>query len=218
MVKSSYDILGVKIGASEKEVKAAYRRMAMQYHPDRHGDTSMFVAITEAYEAIIADNKSKRLILPILISLEDAYCGNKVKLANIVVDIPRGVREDSILTLKSGNAIKVKISEHKVFTRRLDDLACEVVITAFEATLGVPAFINHLDGRKMKVDIPSGTQYGSVVRVVGGGMPNPTIKGKIGDLLVVCKVVIPKSLTAPECEMISGIMRKRTIMIGDIYE
>ncbi len=50
-----YAILGVDRGADEAELKRAYRRLAMQYHPDRNGDAeaeARFKEITEAYEVL----------------------------------------------------------------------------------------------------------------------------------------------------------------------
>ena len=43
-------ILGVQEGASEKEIKKAYQRLAMKHHPDRGGDEAEFKAINEAYD------------------------------------------------------------------------------------------------------------------------------------------------------------------------
>lgn len=48
-----YKILGVRQGASEDEIRKAYRRKAMEFHPDRNhsdGAAGMFIRITEAYE------------------------------------------------------------------------------------------------------------------------------------------------------------------------
>jgi DnaJ-class molecular chaperone len=57
-----YDILGVASDASEKQVKAAYRKLAFQYHPDRNtGDSESagkMKAINEAYAVL--SNPSKR--------------------------------------------------------------------------------------------------------------------------------------------------------------
>lgn len=50
MVESNYDILGVADGAGRREVQAAFRRLALQHHSDRGGDTEQFKRIKQAYE------------------------------------------------------------------------------------------------------------------------------------------------------------------------
>lgn len=50
-----YKILGLSDGASEQEVRRAYRKLAMQYHPDKNPSVSAerkFLEITEAYEVL----------------------------------------------------------------------------------------------------------------------------------------------------------------------
>jgi curved DNA-binding protein CbpA len=44
-------VLGVDPDASRAEIDAAYRRLAMEHHPDRDGDAEAFRKITEAWEA-----------------------------------------------------------------------------------------------------------------------------------------------------------------------
>ncbi|MDP7078599.1 MAG: DnaJ domain-containing protein [Candidatus Undinarchaeales archaeon] len=48
----AYQALGVKSGAGEKDVKDAYRSLAMQHHPDRGGDANIFDVITKARDYI----------------------------------------------------------------------------------------------------------------------------------------------------------------------
>jgi len=59
-----YDLLGVDKGASEAEVKRAYRKQALEWHPDRHKDNKeaaekRFKEINEAYQ-ILADPKKRQ--------------------------------------------------------------------------------------------------------------------------------------------------------------
>ena len=58
-----YEVLGVGKSADEKEIKKAYRKLAMQYHPDRNPDNKeaeeKFKEINEAYE-VLSDETKRR--------------------------------------------------------------------------------------------------------------------------------------------------------------
>ena len=47
-----YDVLGVAPMASQPEIREAYKRLAVEGHPDKGGDPEKFVLITEAYSEI----------------------------------------------------------------------------------------------------------------------------------------------------------------------
>jgi len=52
MPMDPYQILGLKRGATDSEVKQAYRRLASKHHPDKGGDTQRFQEIQQAYDQI----------------------------------------------------------------------------------------------------------------------------------------------------------------------
>jgi molecular chaperone DnaJ len=58
-MKNYYDILGVQKGASEEEIKSAFRKLAHKYHPDKKGgDEAKFKEVSEAY-AVLSDKKKR---------------------------------------------------------------------------------------------------------------------------------------------------------------
>ena len=64
MAKDYYQILGVSRNAPDEEIKKAYRRLAVKYHPDRNPDkkewaTEKFKEINEAYE-VLGDPQKRR--------------------------------------------------------------------------------------------------------------------------------------------------------------
>ncbi len=54
-----YAALGVAPAATAEEIKGAYRRLAVQHHPDRHGDPEKFKLINDAYEVLGDPEKRK---------------------------------------------------------------------------------------------------------------------------------------------------------------
>lgn len=63
MGKDYYKILGIAKGASDDEIKKAYRKMALKYHPDKNkeaGAENKFKEIAEAYD-VLSDSKKKDL-------------------------------------------------------------------------------------------------------------------------------------------------------------
>ncbi|XP_068448680.1 dnaJ homolog subfamily B member 1b [Clinocottus analis] len=61
MGKDYYDILGIKKGASEDDIKKAYRKQALRFHPDKNkspGAEDKFKEIAEAYD-VLSDEKKK---------------------------------------------------------------------------------------------------------------------------------------------------------------
>jgi len=61
MGKDYYKVLGIQKGATEDEIKKAYRKMALKYHPDKNksaGAEEKFKEIAEAYE-VLSDKKKR---------------------------------------------------------------------------------------------------------------------------------------------------------------
>ena len=233
-----YDVLGVNIFASKEEIKRAYKKLAMQYHPDRtSGNEDKFKLINEAYSILSNDEKrraydiqsldlslslnqrstkshwksnSEVTIKVVSISLKDAFNGKRITIDNNVIFIPPGVRDGTTI-FSSNLMIKIVIISDEKFKRSGDDLLVTININAIEAMLGVDVTLVHLDDTEIKFKLPPGIQDGQIINIPGKGMKNPEFFGVRGDLLVKCNVEIPNGLTEEEKSTIMSLPHRKSI-------
>jgi len=149
----------------------------------------------------------------ITISLREAYFGTERvlklqtaegKVRTINVKIPKGIKDGGKIRVtgeggKSPNGgasgdlyLLVEINPHHFFTRKENDLYCEIPVTVKEAIFGATIDIPTFSGN-VSVKLPAGTQSGKTLRLKGKGMPY--LKGAdYGDLYAKIRIVIPENL------------------------
>lgn len=78
-----YEVLGLQKGASAEDIKRAYRKAAMKYHPDRNpGDKEAeekFKEVGEAYEVLSDDDKRARYDQYGFAGVDPNYAGGAAK-------------------------------------------------------------------------------------------------------------------------------------------
>ena len=137
-----YDVLGVSPTATPQEIKTAYRKLAIQHHPDQGGDAEKFKQVAEAYEVL--KDPPKR-----------AEYNNRTTRIHIKT-------EDVFNDLNSTFTFRQR-SAHQ---RRNKNLSIEVEIDLEETLTDVSktVSIKHVNGKRkfVKVTIPKGTITGSL--------------------------------------------------------
>lgn len=92
--------------------------------------------------------------------------------------------------------VEIHVREHPLFHRDGPDLICEVPISYTQAVLGAEIEIPCLEGKTQHYIYP-GTQPGEVIRIRGGGMPDPR-GGRAGDLQLHVILEVPKKIDSEQ--------------------
>ncbi len=131
------------------------------------------------------------------------------------VSVPAGIDDTSQIRLAGegepgaqggtpGNLyINIRVEPHRYFRRQGNDLLLDVPINFAQAALGAEVEIPTLD-EPARIQIPSGTQSGRVVRVRGKGVPYLRAGGR-GDLQVRLHVVTPTDLTDEQRQLLEKL-------------
>src|SRR4051812_23552305 len=88
-----YDVLTVTRSASKEEIKNSYRKLALQYHPDRNkssGAEEKFKEISEAYAVLSDDEKRKRYDTYGHVGAEEVFRGSEANFDEVFKDIGFG--------------------------------------------------------------------------------------------------------------------------------
>ncbi len=187
--KDYYKILGVERKASADEIRKAYRKLALKYHPDRNpGDKSAeerFKDVNEAYQVLSDDRKRARYD-----QLGSAYSswqrrgapgdfdwgqwsgGTRVDMGDLSDLFGEGVFSDFFRSIFGGmgaspSAFRQAQGAASGRARPPRGLEQPVTISLAEAYHGTTRQIQS-ERRRLEVRIPPGVKTGSKVRVAGG--------------------------------------------------
>jgi molecular chaperone DnaJ len=88
-----YEVLGVPKNAGKGDIKSAYRKLALQYHPDRNksqGAEERFKEISEAYAVLSDDDKRKRYDTYGHVGTEEVFRGSEANFEEVFKDMGFG--------------------------------------------------------------------------------------------------------------------------------
>jgi len=217
MSEDYYKILGVNKGASDAEIKKAYRKLAMKYHPDHtKGDKSAeekFKKISEAY-AVLSD-KDKR-------QEYDTFGSEGFRQRFSQEDIFRGFDFGDIFrefgfggadfSGSQGGARRFNFGQGSPYNFggrqqqarvKGSDLVYELPLTLREVATGASktvSFQHQGRGENLTVKIPQGLITGKQVRLAGKGNPSP-YGGPPGDLYIKSNVLDDRMFSAQEYDL-----------------
>ena len=140
--------------------------------------------------------------------------GRVTRERTLSVNIPTGVEDGTRIRLagegeaglRGGPAgdlyIFLEVAPHEFFQRDGADLHCRVPISMISAALGGEFEVPAIDGSKVRVKMPAGTQTGRRFRLTGKGMPVLRTK-QTGDMYVQVAVETPQNLTKRQRELLA---------------
>lgn len=171
-----YETLGVDQNASQEDIKRAYKKLAMKYHPDRGGDEKKFKEISAAYDVLSNPQKKQE------------YDFNKNGGGNFNFHFNGGSPFDDIF----GGMFRNGPGGFQFRSRPQNStLGIEVALTLEEAFAGkdLDAAIDFGSKQKtINVKIPAGVDNGSQVRFAGMG--DDSIQGvPPGDLIINIRIL-----------------------------
>jgi curved DNA-binding protein len=206
MAEDYYNVLGVKKNASDEEIKKAYRKLAMKYHPDHaKGDKASeekFKKISEAY-AVLSDKEKRKEY--------DTYGSEGFRQRFSQEDIFRGFDFSDIFrefgfgggktfsgqgggmrfTFGGGGAPFGARPGRQAKAMKGSDVVYELPLTLREVLNGVEktvAIQNQGRTERISVKIPKGMTSGKKLRLTGKGNASP-YGGPPGDLYIQAKVL-----------------------------
>lgn len=116
--------------------------------------------------------------------------GSRIRLRGQGEGTAGGPHGDLIITFQ--------VLPDRFFHREGLDILCEVPLNVAQATLGTRLRVRTLDGKKVMLRIPPGTQPGRKFRIKGLGLEK---NGRKGDQLVVAQISLPGELTEEQQEL-----------------
>ncbi len=189
-----YETLGISKSASQDEIKKAYRRLALKYHPDRGGDHDKFTEINEAYQVLSDPQKRSRY---------DQF--GRAGVGGNGAQGFGGQGGGFSGADFGGQGFEFNFGGGGLgdifgdfFSQAFSTVQAEVHISPAQAVLGDHLAVE-IGGEKIDIDIPAGVQDGTQYRIRGKG--RKTRNGQTGDLILQISIKMPGRLSKEQKEL-----------------
>lgn len=193
MANDYYDILGVQRNASPDEIKRAYRKLALKYHPDKAGkaNEAKFKEVNEAYQ-VLSDAK-KRAAYDQFGSAEgfQGFGGGARGFEDIFGGGASGFAGGGL-----GDIFE------SFFGQAFAQVQVELAVKLSQALLGDTIEVQTPYGERVTMKIPPATHDGQTFRFPGKGQP---YRGGRGDLMITIRVRYPDRLTNEQRQAIEQL-------------
>ena len=208
-----YKILGVDRNIPQKDVRAAYRKRAKQFHPDLHPNDpkakAKFQALSEAYD-VIGDPEKRKKYDQYGEQWRNAEAFENAKGGGFGGGSPfegfdfgsfgSGGGFSSFFRDLFGQGARSKFTGGFNDERNSGEMNANVNIDLYTALLGGEVIIQLSSGQKLKLKIKPGTQPGTKARLRGKGYDRGD--GSFGDLIITYNVKLPTSLSEKQKELL----------------
>lgn len=195
MSKDYYQILGVSKNATIDEIKKAYRRLALEHHPDRGGGKEAEIKFKEANEAyqILSDPEKRQMY--------DQYGDTAFKAGSGRSSQGgfSGFEGFDFSNFQGGFGFG-GLSDifEDFFGQSMSQVQAEIQITPAQAVLGDKISIQ-INNEKLEFQIPPGTQSGTSFRFSGKGKVYRS--SRRGDLILTVKIAMPRNISKEQKEL-----------------
>lgn len=204
MSKDYYKTLGVSKSATADEIKKAYRKLALQYHPDKGGDQEKFKEVNEAYQVLGNEQKRTQYDQFGSATFDGSGFGGFNQGSRSYRSSASGDWDD----IFGGSGFNFSgfgglgdIFED-MFAQTYSQVQAELPISVAQAILGDKVSFKTGDSQTIEMNIPAGTQDGQSFRFPGKGKSHK--RGR-GDLIITIRVKIPSRITKEEQELYERI-------------
>jgi molecular chaperone DnaJ len=145
--------------------------------------------------------------------------GRVSQARNLLINIPAGIEDNTRMRLvgegeagvrggASGDLyVMINIKHHEIFKVSGADVHCKLPISFTKAALGGEMEVPSIEGSRINLTIPAGTQNDDKLKLKGKGMSKIRSSSR-GDMYVHINVEVPKSLTKKQKELIEELSKE----------
>ena len=172
-----------------------------------------------------APRKGRDTNVTLTVSFEEAFSGCEKRVTvripgkdepeKLTVKVPAGAVDGGRVRFKgrgvpgeAGGAagdllVTTRISEHEIYARDGANVLMDLPVSIDEAALGAKVEIPAPDGKRVRVNVPAGSQDGTQLTLRGAGAPRVKKEDR-GDLVLTVRIKVPQTLTQGQREALEA--------------